>query len=215
MLYVPDDPRTDPHQTELDEALDGRTRRARSERMQVRPVGGGVYEVDSQSGRTYAVDVPGSRCTCPDHTYRGVVCKHLRRVAQEIAEGRVPPPGKAHVPCDTCGREVLVDETAPPPHYCADCDLSAGDFAVDRERGDLVVVAGRPEGRADETAVPGRDVTVADYPGNEAYPADDPVVPVLYPLPDGFDGEDVRAHHLRRYHFPRSRLRPAGREAGA
>lgn len=193
-----------------DDALDDRTRRARTERMRVRAVGGGVYEVDAQSGNSYAVDVPGGRCTCPDHTYRRVHCKHLRRVARAVAEGRVPPPGRVAVDCSACGRETVVDEPVAPPHYCERCDLAPGDFAVDRERDDVVVVAERPRGRADETPLPDRAVTVADYPGNENYPDDDPVVEVLYPLPAGIDGDDVEPRHLRRYQFPASRLRPAG-----
>lgn len=212
MLHVPDDPRTG-RRPEAEAALDDRTRRARTERMRVQPKGGGIYEVHSASGATYAVDVPGGRCTCPDHTYRGVVCKHQRRVAQEIAAGRVPPPGKALAACATCGRDLVVDETAAPPHYCEDCDLSPGDFVVDRNTGDLLVVAERTDDRADETLVPNHDVTVARYPGNERYPDDDPVVEALYPLPGDLEGTDIRSHHLRRYHFPVSRLRPAGREA--
>lgn len=212
MLELPDDPRR-VGRSDPDEALDGRTRRARAERMRVRPMGGGVYEVVSASGTTYAVDVPGSRCTCPDHTYRGVVCKHQRRVAQEIAEGRVPPPGKAFVRCVSCNRELVVDETAAPPHYCADCDLAPGDFVVDRNAGDLLVVADRPRGRADETPVPNHDVTVSQYPGNRRYPGDDPVVEAMYPLPSGIESEDLATHHLRRYRFPVSRLRPAGQRA--
>lgn len=193
-----------------DDALDARTRRARTERMVVRSVGGGVYEVDSEGGSTYRVDVPGGRCTCPDHTYRGAHCKHLRRVAQAVAAGRVPPPGRVAVDCATCGRETVVDEPAEPPHYCELCDLAPGDFAVDRERDDVVVVVERPRGRADETPVPGRAVTVADYPGNGAYPDDDPVVAAMYPLPAGIEGDDVEPRHLRRYRFPASRLRKAG-----
>lgn len=189
------------------EALDDRTRRARTEQMRVRALGGGVYEVDSESGNTYRVDVPGSRCTCPDHMYRRVTCKHLRRVAQSIAEGRVPPPGKAMVDCQVCGRETVVDEPVQPPQYCEDCDLAPGDFVTDRESGNLVVVAGSPQGRADETPVPDHDLTVAEYPGNESYPHDDPVVEVMYPLPAGLDADDVETRHLKSYHFPVSRLR--------
>lgn len=191
--------------------LDDRTRRARTEAMTVRAVGGGVYEVRGESGTTYMADVPGGRCTCPDHTYRRVWCKHLRRVAQAVAESRVPPPGRVAVDCTICGDRTVVDERAEPPHYCDDCDLAPGDFAVDRERGDLLVVAGRPRGRADQTTVPGHGGTVADYPGNESYPDDDPVVAVLYPLPAGIESDDVEARHLRRYRFPVSRLRTAVR----
>jgi hypothetical protein len=198
-----------------EDALDARTRRARTEEMTVRAVGGGVYEVHSESDATYAVDVPGGRCTCPDHTYRRVWCKHLRRVAQAIAKGRVPPPGHVTVDCAACGAATVVDERAEPPHYCENCDLEPGEFAVDREAGDLVVVVEPPRGRADETAVPGHDVTVAEYPGNEPYPDEDPVVEVLYPLPAGVDGDDVEARHLRRYRFPVSRLRAAGEDERA
>jgi hypothetical protein len=198
------------HQKQDPDALDDRTRRARTERMRFRPMGGGVYEVDSESGNTYRVDVPGGRCTCPDHSYRRVWCKHLRAVAQAIAEGRVPPPGRIVVECATCGDEIVVDEDAREPHYCANCDLAPGDFAVDREGGDLVVVAERSVGRADEQPVPGTDYTVANYPGNERYPDDDPVVEVVYPLPRGVSGDDLAARHLRRYHFPVSRLRKSG-----
>lgn len=192
------------------DSLDDRTRRARNEQMQVRVLGGGVYEVDSESARTYRVDVPGGRCTCPDHTYRRVTCKHIRGVAQAVAEGRVPPPGRTTVDCRVCGRETVVDEQARPPHYCEACDLAPGDFVVDREAGNLVVVAERPRGRADETPIPGQDRTVAEYPGNEDYPEDDPVVEVVYPLPAGVGGDDVEGRHLQRYNFPVSRLRPAG-----
>lgn len=213
MLEQPDDPRRGSQSgaDQSEEILDGRTRRARTEPMRVRPMGGGIYEVDSASGATYAVDIPGGRCTCPDHTYRGVVCKHQRRVAQEIAEGRVPPPGKAFARCVTCNRELVVEETATPPHYCVDCDLEPGDFVVDENTGDLLVVAERPHGRADEMPVPNHDVTVAQYPGNRRYPDTDPVVEALYPIPSGVESQDLASQHLRRYRFPLSRLRPAGR----
>jgi hypothetical protein len=40
-----------------------------------------LFLVVSQSGSEYLVDRREGRCTCPDHEYRGVRCKHLRRVA--------------------------------------------------------------------------------------------------------------------------------------
>jgi len=193
-----------------DQALDERTRRARTERMAVSARGGGTYDVRTADGATYGVDLPGGRCTCPDHRYRGVWCKHLRRVAREVAAGSVPRPGLAPVDCAVCGRQFHAEEPVVPPHYCGRCDHAPGDTVVDRESGDLLVVAGGPEGRADETPVPGHDVAVAEYPGNEDYPDDDPVVAVLYPLPAGLDDEAIQPRHLRRYRFPASRLRPTG-----
>lgn len=189
------------------DALDERTRRARTEPMSVTAMGGGAYRVVTEGGE-YVVDLTGGRCTCPDHRYRGGWCKHLRRVAAEVNAGGVPPPGKAPVECSICGREFLADEPIGERPRCDRCDLDVGEFVVDRNTGDLLVVAEGPGGRADETPIPDRDATVADYPGNEPYPDDDPVVQVLYPLPPDLAAGEIRPHHLRQYRFPASRLRP-------
>ena len=72
---------------------DPRTRRALSEEMTVHfGERGSVYSVDSESGRTYRVDVEAESCTCPDHEKRAVFCKHLRRVDLAIRAGMVPGP---------------------------------------------------------------------------------------------------------------------------
>lgn len=52
----------------------------------------GVYAVVSQSGSQYTVDAGAGTCTCPDHEYRGVRCKHLRRV--DFATGARPIPAR-------------------------------------------------------------------------------------------------------------------------
>lgn len=46
----------------------------------------GEYVVVSESGSQYDIDVLVGTCTCPDHEYRGVRCKHLR--GAEFASGR-------------------------------------------------------------------------------------------------------------------------------
>lgn len=192
---------------------DPRSQRARAERMAVTPLGGGIYEVDSQSDHTYFVDLPGSRCTCPDHMMRGVRCKHIRRVAIEINEGRVPPPGKRAVECVACERRIFVDERDEDGvHICDSCTFEPGDAVVDRQTGDVLVVVRVTDRRADEVEVPDRDITVADYPTNAGYPDGDPVVEVLYPLPSGLRSEEVQTRHLRRYSFPYSRLRRPQRD---
>nr|WP_223301731.1 SWIM zinc finger family protein [Haladaptatus sp. R4] len=116
------------------EETNPRSQRARAERMSVTPLGGGLYEVESQSDNTYFVDLIGGRCTCPDHMMRGVRCKHIRRVAIEINEGRVPPPGKEAVECTRCDSTVFVDEktAAAGPHFCDHCRLEPGEPVVDR-----------------------------------------------------------------------------------
>lgn len=179
------------------------------ERMAVTPLGGGVYEVESQSGNTYSVDLPGGRCTCPDHNFRGVRCKHLRRVAIEVTDGLVAPPGQEAVACANCGEETFVDEQATGLHLCEMCDLDPGEPVVDRETGDLVVVVRTTDRRSDEVTI-GRNCTVAEYPTNEGYADDDVVVEAMYPIPAGLAPNELKPHHLRRYSFPRGRLSRRG-----
>lgn len=187
-------------------SLDMRSQRARLERMAVMPLGGGVYDVTSESGHTYAIDLPGGRCTCPDHVFRQVQCKHLRRVAMEITEGLLPAPGEKAVACANCAKELFVDESANEPQFCEDCALTPGEMIIDRETGDLLVVVRMTDRRADEVEITGRNCTVAEYPTNEGYSPDDVVVEVLYPIPSGLRDDELKPHHLRRYSFPRGRL---------
>jgi len=74
---------------------DPRTRRALTEDMEITFVEvGPIYDVLSQSGATYLVDVEEETCTCPDFEQRQPDggCKHLRRVDLEIRTGLVPAP---------------------------------------------------------------------------------------------------------------------------
>lgn len=80
---------------EQQEDNDPRTERARTEEMDVSLLRkGGEYEVQSESGNIYEVDVASKTCTCPDFTKRQPSggCKHLRRVDIEIRDGTVPRP---------------------------------------------------------------------------------------------------------------------------
>lgn len=80
---------------EQDNNIDPRTERALTEEMDVSLLRkGGVYEVKSQSGSYYEVDVASETCTCPDFVEREPDggCKHLRRVDTEIREDDVPRP---------------------------------------------------------------------------------------------------------------------------
>ena len=180
-------------------AMDERSVRAWTEAMAVAPLGDGRYAVESQSGNTYVVDLPAGECTCPDHTIRGERCKHLRRVAIEVNRGRIAPPGRRRGTCEACGRGAFLPEAGPP--LCDACRLEPGDLATDRETGDTVLVARVTDARADEVAV-GDGGTVADYPTNEGYPADDLVVEAVYP----FSRPEIDLADLPRYSFPLSRL---------
>jgi len=89
-----DEPSTD------DLELDPRTQRAREEDMNVSLLAkGGIYDVHSQSGNIYEVDVVAQSCTCLDWQEREPEggCKHLRRVDMEIKSGAVPRPD-GHLP---------------------------------------------------------------------------------------------------------------------
>ncbi|QLH76265.1 SWIM zinc finger family protein [Halosimplex rubrum] len=180
--------------------LDERAARAWTERMAVRPLGGGRYAVDSASGATYVVDLPAGTCTCPDHQIRGERCKHLRRVGIEITTRRVPAPGKRAAVCDACGIDTFVPEDEGPPDLCPACRLEPGDVVSDRETDDRLVVARVTPERAYDAVIEGVGETVADYATNEGYPADDPVVEAVYL------GDLARRESPRRYSFPLSRL---------
>jgi hypothetical protein len=173
--------------------------------MAVTPLGGGDYAVASHSGETYLVDLPDGECSCPDHEIRGERCKHLRRVAIEVTERRVPPPGRRRGECTVCGRPSFVPETGLP--ICTDCRLERGDLATDRETGETVVVYRQTEETAAERYVEAAGCTVAGYPENDGYPPSDPVVEVVYPFSGG---RDASLDERPRYAFPRSRL--AGRD---
>jgi hypothetical protein len=169
--------------------------------MAVTATGEATYTVESASGETYTVDLDDSTCTCPDHEIRDERCKHLRRVAIEINQGLVPPPGKVREPCAACGEAAFVDPDADLP-LCLDCHLEPGDTVRDRETDDILVVAAVTDRHAD--AVPIEDgKTVADYATNAAYPDDDLVVEAVYPFSDA---PETPFEELPRYAFPISRL---------
>lgn len=185
--------------------LEERSRRAHTEPMSVLALGDGLYEIESASDHTYLVDLEGGRCTCPDHVFRGVRCKHIRRVAIEITDGRTPPPGKIAVACHDCDDAVFVDEDAPGPQYCDEHAIWPGDRVVDRETGDRLTVVDVSELRADAVRLEATGRTVAEYETNANYDPDVPVVGAIYPhatvAPSGVVPESLKV-----YVFPRTRL---------
>ena len=66
----------------------------------------GLYVVVSESGESYTVDARTDACQCPYKKYRGIRCKHARRVA--YATGREPIPAgiDAEEIDDDLGRHV-------------------------------------------------------------------------------------------------------------
>ncbi|ADJ13803.1 zinc finger SWIM domain protein [Halalkalicoccus jeotgali B3] len=175
--------------------------------MSVTALGDSLYEVDTDHGTSYLVDLRSRRCSCPDHTFRGVRCKHLRRVAIEITEGRTPPPGRLAVECAVCGAELFVpeDETDR-PHYCPLDRLEAGAFVRDRETGDRLLVVSVSDRRADHTAVGNSAYSVATYPNNREYDPADRVVGAVYPQSVSMTEAGPDPDALRVYSFPHSRL---------
>ena len=75
--------------------VDDRDRRAREEHMDVALLRqGGLYEVQSESGARYEVDLLDRQCNCPDGENPSTPspCKHVRRVELELEDGRIPRP---------------------------------------------------------------------------------------------------------------------------
>lgn len=75
-------------------AVEKRTRRACEESMAVDPYGGGtgMFDVYSESGNDYVVDLRDDVCSCPDFIHRepNGGCKHIRRVRLEFGIDEVP-----------------------------------------------------------------------------------------------------------------------------
>ncbi|MFB6107639.1 MAG: SWIM zinc finger family protein [Haloplanus sp.] len=198
-------PATRPKTTLPAEGFVGRARRARAEPMAVRPLRDGRYVVETDSG-TYVVDLETRTCTCPDHAIRGARCKHLRRVALEVTNRMVPPPGERTAVCAVCGARTFVPMAATGPHLCARHRLVPGEVVRDRETEDLLVVVHETGVRADdfETAEGRR---VADYETNADYGPQEPVYLAVYL--DSLRRDD--AAEARQYAFPASRLHPERR----
>lgn len=187
---------------------DDRARRARREQMTVRPLRDGGYVVETDGG-TYVVDVDDGSCTCPDHAIRGARCKHLRRVAIGITEGRTPAPDHRTAVCAACGGQTFVPVGSPGPQLCERHRRDPGDLVRDRETGSLLVVTAVTAERADGYRVEALDSTVADVRTNAAYGAHEPVVEAVYlpAAPPDTDALDRR----ERYAFPATRLVVVGR----
>lgn len=64
--------------------------RAMTEDFEIEMIHPDIYRVHSPSGNTYHVNVAERWCSCPDHEYRGVSCKHLCRVMLDFYSARSP-----------------------------------------------------------------------------------------------------------------------------
>lgn len=180
--------------------------------MTVEALGDSLYEVDTDHGVSYLVDLRDRRCSCPDHTFRGVRCKHLRRVAIEITEGRTPPPGQLVVRCTVCSEELFVpEESTDRPQYCVAHRLEPGAFVRDRETGDRLLVVSISERRADRTKVGKSAYSVATYPNNRSYDPADRVVGAVYPQSVSMRESGPEPDSLGVYSFPHSRLERVSR----
>lgn len=68
--------------------LESRTVRAVTETMSYREIARALFEVTSESGRVYTVDLREPACECRDFQYREEVqeCKHIRRIRIEVGQ---------------------------------------------------------------------------------------------------------------------------------
>ena len=183
------------------EPSDGRSERAASEPMTIRPLRDRRYVVETEGG-TYVVGLDAGTCTCPDHAIRGSRCKHLRRVAMEVTAGSIPAPDERVGVCAVCGTETFVPLDADGPQLCERHAFEPGDVVRDRETDKSLVVVAVTDERADTYRTDdGR--TVDEYATNADYGAHEPVVEAVYveSIRPGRSPDDCR-----RYGFPASRL---------
>ncbi|AUX10770.1 SWIM zinc finger domain protein [Halalkaliarchaeum desulfuricum] len=181
--------------------VSGRTHRALTEEMTVRPLRDGRYVVETDGG-TYVVDIDDASCTCPDHAIRREYCKHLRRVAFEIAAESVPAPEERLGACAVCGRELFVPRCESGSYLCEEHRPAVGEVVRDRETGSLLVVVAVTTDRADAVETDEGRI-VAEYPTNTGYGDHEPVVRAVYAsglAPDRDVGD------LKPYSFPASRI---------
>lgn len=181
--------------------VSGRTHRALSEEMTVRPLRDGRYVVETDGG-TYVVDVEEASCTCPDHAIRGEYCKHLRRVAFEIGVESVPAPDERRGACAVCGRRLFVPRCGSGSYLCDEHRPAVGEVVRDRETGSLLVVVAVTTDRADQAETDEGRI-VAEYSTNTAYGDHEPIVRAVYVsglAPDRDVGD------LKAYDFPASRI---------
>ncbi|WP_435074000.1 SWIM zinc finger family protein [Halorubrum sp. HHNYT27] len=192
---------------EPDSDVDGRSARAVTEEMTVRPLRDRRYVVETDGG-TYVVALDAGTCTCPDHAIRGFRCKHLRRVAMEVTAGSIPAPNERVGVCAVCGAETFVPLDAGRSHLCARHDFEPGDLVRDRETDERVVVVAVTTDRADAYRTEeGR--LVDEYATNAAYGAHEPVVEAVY-VDAIRPGRGIT--DCKRYAFPASRLVRVTRE---
>jgi len=177
-----------------------RARRSRTESMTLRPLRDGRLVVETDGG-TYVVDTDHERCTCPDHAIRGVRCKHLRRVAIEVAVGTVPPAGQRQGVCAVCGDRLFVD-TDQPTALCPSHSFEPGELVVDRETGATLVVVEPTTDRADTRRIDGGQ-PIAAVESNEPYGDHEPVIEAVY---TSALGRTSAGRPTKRYGFPAGRL---------
>ncbi|MFC7155178.1 SWIM zinc finger family protein [Halomarina halobia] len=120
--------------TDLDLELDPRDVRALTDYLLVVENAPDVYLVYGEGGDEYTVDARTGACTCPDHEYRGVTCKHARRVAFETGARAVP------AYADRAAMDpLLVEALEDVERATADGETSA---AVATDGGHSIIVAG-------------------------------------------------------------------------
>jgi hypothetical protein len=183
------------------DADDGRAARAAAEPMTVRTLRDGRYVVETEGG-TYVVALDDGTCTCPDHAIRGARCKHLRRVAMEVAAGAAPAPDERVAVCAVCGGEAFVPRDADGPQLCARHGFEPGALVRDRATREHLLVVAVTNRRADAYRTEeGR--TIDEYDTNVEYGTHEPVVEAVY-----IDSlrPDREVGDAKRYGFPASRL---------
>ncbi len=100
--------------------------------MTTLPLGGDVYSVTTQSGSEYRVDAREGRCTCPDHQYREVECKHIRRTRFATGQRAIP----AWVDADEVDAQLGEHVDGTPKVAATDGGVTLDSFGADGDHDD-------------------------------------------------------------------------------
>lgn len=116
----------------------------------------GQFEIVSQSGSTYSVDLVADTCDCPDHLHRDPSggCKHLRRARYATGDDPIPSTADLSRVDDQLGLHIEaepVGEDASDPVVAPDGGLSS----VETMPADASPQTARESGETDAESVEG------------------------------------------------------------
>ena len=143
---------------ESPERLASRTERALYEKISTLPTDTpGQFEIVSESGATYEVDLVGDVCDCPDQLHRapGGGCKHLRRARYATGADPIPSPADFSRVDDQLG--IHVDDNPTVESASDRAVVADGGLSAETTPADASPQTTREDGETDADAGEGDD----------------------------------------------------------